>query len=93
MENSVKEFWYFVRSEVKKLTSVEPSERQKYADALLQDLGHQERCACELSLQCNYSSEFNSPSQKFSHTLSRNVSTLSLLLSTLWMHIKDMKKL
>ncbi|XP_013870941.1 alpha-(1,6)-fucosyltransferase [Austrofundulus limnaeus] len=43
VENGVKEFWYFVRSEVKKLSSVEPSERQKYADALLQDLGHQER--------------------------------------------------
>lgn len=44
MENGVKEFWYFVRSEVKKLATVEPGERQKYADALLQDLGHQERC-------------------------------------------------
>lgn len=46
VENGVKEFWYFVRSEVKKLASVEPSDRQKYADTLLQDLGHQERCAC-----------------------------------------------
>lgn len=45
VENGVKEFWYFVRSEVKKLANVEPSERQKYADALLQDLGHQERWA------------------------------------------------
>lgn len=43
VENGVKEFWYFVRSEVKKLTNVEPSERQKYGDTLLQDLGHQER--------------------------------------------------
>lgn len=43
MDNGVKEFWYFVRSEVKKLANVEPSERQKYADTLLQDLGHQER--------------------------------------------------
>lgn len=43
VENGVKEFWYFVRSEVKKLANVEPSERQKYADTLLQDLGHQER--------------------------------------------------
>ncbi|XP_041814482.1 alpha-(1,6)-fucosyltransferase [Chelmon rostratus] len=43
VENGVKEFWYFVRSEVKKLSNVEPSERQKYADTLLQDLGHQER--------------------------------------------------
>uniref|UniRef100_A0A8C4IFD3 Alpha-(1,6)-fucosyltransferase n=1 Tax=Dicentrarchus labrax TaxID=13489 RepID=A0A8C4IFD3_DICLA len=43
VENGVKEFWYFVRSEVKKLAIVEPSERQKYADTLLQDLGHQER--------------------------------------------------
>uniref|UniRef100_A0A8C6NI20 Alpha-(1,6)-fucosyltransferase n=2 Tax=Nothobranchius furzeri TaxID=105023 RepID=A0A8C6NI20_NOTFU len=42
-ENGVKEFWYFVRSEVKKLSNVEASERQKYADTLLQDLGHQER--------------------------------------------------
>lgn len=45
VENGVKEFWYFVRSEVKKLANVEPNERQKYADTLLQDLGHQERCA------------------------------------------------
>lgn len=45
VENGVKEFWYFVRSEVKKLANVEPSERQKYADTLLQDLGHQERWA------------------------------------------------
>lgn len=51
MENGVKEFWYFVRSEVKKLASAEPGERQKYTDALLQDLGHQERCALELRLQ------------------------------------------
>uniref|UniRef100_A0A8C5HLR1 Alpha-(1,6)-fucosyltransferase n=1 Tax=Gouania willdenowi TaxID=441366 RepID=A0A8C5HLR1_GOUWI len=43
VENGVKEFWYFVRSEVKKLANIEPSERQKYADTLLQDLGHQER--------------------------------------------------
>lgn len=43
VENGVKEFWYFVRSEVKKLANVEPNERQKYADTLLQDLGHQER--------------------------------------------------
>ncbi|XP_053301872.1 alpha-(1,6)-fucosyltransferase [Pleuronectes platessa] len=43
VENGMKEFWYFVRSEVKKLTTVEPGERQKYADTLLQDLGHQER--------------------------------------------------
>eukprot|EP00064_Thunnus_orientalis_P019198 superscaffoldBa00004695_g19313 len=43
VENGVKEFWYFVRSEVKKLANAEPSERQKYADTLLQDLGHQER--------------------------------------------------
>uniref|UniRef100_A0A3Q2CB70 Fucosyltransferase 8b (alpha (1,6) fucosyltransferase) n=1 Tax=Cyprinodon variegatus TaxID=28743 RepID=A0A3Q2CB70_CYPVA len=43
VENGVKEFWYFVRSEVKKLSNVEPSERQKYADTLLQDLGNQER--------------------------------------------------
>ncbi|XP_058470157.1 alpha-(1,6)-fucosyltransferase [Solea solea] len=43
VENGVKEFWYFVRSEVKKLASVEAGERQKYADTLLQDLGHQER--------------------------------------------------
>lgn len=48
VENGVKEFWYFVRSEVKKLATVEPSERQKYADTLLQDLGHQERWACRL---------------------------------------------
>lgn len=49
VENGVKEFWYFVRSEVKKLASVDPSERQKYTDTLLQDLGHQERCACHSS--------------------------------------------
>lgn len=43
VDNGVKEFWYFVRSEVKKLANGELSERLKYADTLLQDLGHQER--------------------------------------------------
>ncbi|XP_034383782.1 alpha-(1,6)-fucosyltransferase [Cyclopterus lumpus] len=43
VENGVKEFWYFVRSEVKKLANAELSERLKYADTLLQHLGHQER--------------------------------------------------
>lgn len=43
VENGVKEFWYFVRSEVKKLVKVDPNERQKYAETLLEDLGHQER--------------------------------------------------
>lgn len=43
VENGVKEFWYFVRSEVKKLGKVDPNERQKYAETLLEDLGHQER--------------------------------------------------
>ena len=43
MENGVKEIWYFVRSEVKKLAHVEAGERQQYTDTLLQDLGHQQR--------------------------------------------------
>ncbi|KAG7258564.1 hypothetical protein CRUP_037427, partial [Coryphaenoides rupestris] len=43
VENGVKELWYFVRSEVKKLSLMEAAERQKYAESLLQDLGHQER--------------------------------------------------
>uniref|UniRef100_A0A3B4A904 Alpha-(1,6)-fucosyltransferase n=2 Tax=Periophthalmus magnuspinnatus TaxID=409849 RepID=A0A3B4A904_9GOBI len=43
VENGVKEFWYFVRSEVKKLANTEESERPKYAEVLLQDLGHQQR--------------------------------------------------
>lgn len=43
VDNGVKEFWYFVRSEVKKLATIDQNERQKYADTLLQDLGHQER--------------------------------------------------
>ena len=47
VENGVKELWYFVRSEVKKLSLMEASEKQKYADALLQDLGHQERWALD----------------------------------------------
>uniref|UniRef100_A0A4W6EKY4 Alpha-(1,6)-fucosyltransferase n=1 Tax=Lates calcarifer TaxID=8187 RepID=A0A4W6EKY4_LATCA len=60
VENGVKEFWYFVRSEVKKLANVEPSERQKYADALLQDLGHQERWKT-ISAMCYYKSESRNP--------------------------------
>lgn len=43
VENGVKEFWYFVRSEVKKLGKVDPNERPKYTETLLEDLGHQER--------------------------------------------------
>lgn len=57
VENGVKEFWYFVRSEVKKLANVDPSERQKYTDTLLQDLGHQERCAYHSVQSCHVQKE------------------------------------
>ncbi|XP_067099820.1 alpha-(1,6)-fucosyltransferase [Osmerus mordax] len=43
VETGVKELWYFVRSEVKKLGSMESSALQKHTDTLLQDLGHQQR--------------------------------------------------
>ncbi|XP_036419608.1 alpha-(1,6)-fucosyltransferase [Colossoma macropomum] len=42
-ENGLRELWYFVRSEVKKLAHVETGELQKHIDVLLQDLGHQQR--------------------------------------------------
>ncbi|XP_076833935.1 alpha-(1,6)-fucosyltransferase [Brachyhypopomus gauderio] len=42
-ENGVRELWYFVRSEVKKLGHVETGDLQKHIDILLQDLGHQQR--------------------------------------------------
>uniref|UniRef100_A0A8C1VDE2 Fucosyltransferase 8a (alpha (1,6) fucosyltransferase) n=1 Tax=Cyprinus carpio TaxID=7962 RepID=A0A8C1VDE2_CYPCA len=43
VENGVRELWYFVRSELKKLTLVETGALQKHVDTLLQDLGHQQR--------------------------------------------------
>lgn len=43
VENGVRELWYFVRSEVKKLALVEAGALQKHVDTLLQDLGHQQR--------------------------------------------------
>lgn len=44
IENGVRELWYFVHSEVKKLGHIETGELQKHIDMLLQDLGHRERC-------------------------------------------------
>ncbi|XP_066550555.1 alpha-(1,6)-fucosyltransferase isoform X2 [Amia ocellicauda] len=43
IENGVKELWYFVRSELKKLTHMEAGDLQKHTDGLLEDLGHQQR--------------------------------------------------
>ncbi|XP_067274322.1 alpha-(1,6)-fucosyltransferase isoform X1 [Pseudorasbora parva] len=43
VENGVKELWYFIRSEIQKLSHIAPTDRQKNTDALLQDLGHQQR--------------------------------------------------
>ncbi|XP_016084563.1 alpha-(1,6)-fucosyltransferase-like [Sinocyclocheilus grahami] len=43
VENGVKELWYFIHSEIQKLSHVEPSDRQKHTETLLQDLGHQQR--------------------------------------------------
>lgn len=44
IENGVRELWYFVRSEVKKLGHIEAGELQKHISILLQDLGHHQRC-------------------------------------------------
>ncbi|XP_016317189.1 alpha-(1,6)-fucosyltransferase-like [Sinocyclocheilus anshuiensis] len=43
VENGVKELWYFIRSEIQKLSHIEPSDRLKHSGVLLQDLGHQQR--------------------------------------------------
>ncbi|XP_073789892.1 alpha-(1,6)-fucosyltransferase isoform X4 [Danio rerio] len=43
VENGVRELWYFIHSEIQKLSHVNPTDRQKQTDALLQDLGHQQR--------------------------------------------------
>ncbi|KAI1897818.1 hypothetical protein AGOR_G00087180 [Albula goreensis] len=43
IENGVKELWYLVRSEVKKLGQMEAGDLQRHTDTLLQDLGHQQR--------------------------------------------------
>ncbi|RXN19111.1 alpha-(1,6)-fucosyltransferase-like protein [Labeo rohita] len=43
VENGVRELWYFVRSELKKVGQVEAGALQKHVDTLLQDLGHQQR--------------------------------------------------
>ncbi|XP_030628606.1 alpha-(1,6)-fucosyltransferase [Chanos chanos] len=43
VENGMRELWYFVRSEVKKLGHAGAAERQTQTDVFLQDLGHQQR--------------------------------------------------
>ncbi|MCI4382898.1 hypothetical protein PGIGA_G00020050 [Pangasianodon gigas] len=43
IENGVRELWYFVRSEVKKLGHIETGQLQKHINMLLQDLGHHQR--------------------------------------------------
>ncbi|XP_051500318.1 alpha-(1,6)-fucosyltransferase-like [Myxocyprinus asiaticus] len=43
VENGVRELWYFIRSEIQKLSHIKPTEQQKHTDMLLQDLGHQQR--------------------------------------------------
>ncbi|MGH0150056.1 UNVERIFIED_CONTAM: hypothetical protein FKN15_045569 [Acipenser sinensis] len=43
ISNGVKELWYFIRSELKKVTQMEGSDLQKYTAGLLEDLGHQQR--------------------------------------------------
>ncbi|XP_023662503.1 alpha-(1,6)-fucosyltransferase isoform X1 [Paramormyrops kingsleyae] len=43
IENGVREFWYFIRSEVKKLSSLNAADLQRHTDLLLQDLGHHQR--------------------------------------------------
>ena len=48
IENGVKELWYFVRSEIKKLGQVESGVLQRHIDGLLQDLGHQQRSDADI---------------------------------------------
>lgn len=43
VENGVRELWYFVRNEVKKLPLMETGAMHKHVDTLMQDLGHQQR--------------------------------------------------
>ncbi|KAA0708229.1 Alpha-(1,6)-fucosyltransferase [Triplophysa tibetana] len=43
VENGVRELWYFIRSEIQKMSHVTPAGRQTHGDVLLQDLGHQQR--------------------------------------------------
>lgn len=43
VERGVREFWYFLHSEVKKLSHVDPAALQTHSDTLLHDLGHQQR--------------------------------------------------
>ncbi|XP_072555146.1 alpha-(1,6)-fucosyltransferase isoform X2 [Paramormyrops kingsleyae] len=43
IENGVKELWFLVRSEVRKLSQAQPGDLQRHAGVLLQDLGHQQR--------------------------------------------------
>lgn len=45
IENGVREFWYFIRSEVKKLSSLNAADLQRHTDMLLKDLGHHQRSA------------------------------------------------
>eukprot|EP00061_Rhincodon_typus_P015965 g43928.t1 len=42
IENGVKELWFFVQSEIKKVKHLQGEEAQRHADALLENLGHQQ---------------------------------------------------
>ncbi len=76
VENGVKELWYFVRSELKKLALVDTGALQKHVDTLLQDLGHQQRLYTHI--------QFIIP-QEFTHIDSRQVCIIKLLfLSNVW---------
>lgn len=63
VENGVRELWYFVRSEVKKLGHVEAGERPRQADTLIQDLGHQQR------------SETHTHTDRYKHYINTNMHT------------------
>ncbi|XP_059505234.1 alpha-(1,6)-fucosyltransferase isoform X3 [Stegostoma tigrinum] len=43
IENGVKELWFFVQSEIQKVKHLQGEEAQRHADALLENLGHQQR--------------------------------------------------
>ena len=69
VDTGVKELWYFVRSEVKKLGSMESSALQKHTDTLLQDLGHQQRSDTHTQACSRTDKHTNTPTDIHTHFL------------------------
>lgn len=59
IENGVKELWFFLQSELKKLKNLEGDELQRHADEFLSDLGHHERYYSSFTFHLGFGKGYN----------------------------------